>query len=144
MQVNNRRSVDCRHTAVSVLYSCVGRVLWGAYFSSMLSVSTRTRPELGPGVASGFSSIPPASWHMRPHTQERARQWRIAKGEATATDLKGPVGPATRESWMTDLPVARSGAAQPPKVCTDIGGMAWSPLTQSFCIASSCIQCHIA
>lgn len=47
--------------------------------------------------------------------QERARQWRIAKGEATAEDLRGPAGPATRDTWMTDLPIARSGAAQPPK-----------------------------
>lgn len=45
--------------------------------------------------------------------QERARQWRIARGEGTAEDLRGPVGPAARDTWMTDLPVARSGGGQP-------------------------------
>ncbi|KAK9803593.1 hypothetical protein WJX72_003080 [[Myrmecia] bisecta] len=41
--------------------------------------------------------------------QERERQWRMVRGEATAEDLAGPVqrGPAARDSWMTDLPVER-------------------------------------
>ncbi len=45
--------------------------------------------------------------------QERARQWRVARGQATAEDLRGPVGPAARDTWMTDLPIARSGGGQP-------------------------------
>lgn len=39
---------------------------------------------------------------------ERERQWRIARGQATAEDLAGPAAvpgqPMTRETWMTDLP----------------------------------------
>ena len=40
--------------------------------------------------------------------EERERQWRIAKGQATAADLAGPVAPqpvgVQRETWMTELP----------------------------------------
>ncbi|DBB10067.1 TPA: hypothetical protein ACH3X3_001657 [Trebouxia sp. C0006] len=41
--------------------------------------------------------------------EERKRQWRVARGEATAEDLAGPVrrGPQPRDSWMTDLPPER-------------------------------------
>ncbi|KAK9831957.1 hypothetical protein WJX81_002921 [Elliptochloris bilobata] len=41
--------------------------------------------------------------------EERARQWRVARGTATAEDLTGPVRaqPAGREAWMTVLPEAR-------------------------------------
>lgn len=39
---------------------------------------------------------------------ERERQWRIARGEATADDLAGPAAvpgqPVARETWMTELP----------------------------------------
>ena len=45
--------------------------------------------------------------------EERARQWRLALGQATAADLAGPA-PATgpgggpiRETWMTELPPER-------------------------------------
>lgn len=40
---------------------------------------------------------------------EVARQWRIAKGEATAEDLKGPLtaGEPKREEWITVLPANR-------------------------------------
>ena len=50
--------------------------------------------------------------------QERERQWRIARGTATAEDLRGPirVGPAQRDTWMTDLPEARRAAAAPSQV----------------------------
>ncbi len=48
--------------------------------------------------------------------EERARQWRVARGTATAEDLAGPVrvGPAARESWMTVLPEMRKPKAGPP------------------------------
>ncbi|KAA6418637.1 MAG: hypothetical protein FRX49_11462 [Trebouxia sp. A1-2] len=41
--------------------------------------------------------------------EEHKRQWRVARGEATAEDLAGPVrrGPQPRDSWMTDLPPER-------------------------------------
>lgn len=41
--------------------------------------------------------------------EERERQWRIARGEATAADLAGPaaLGPASRDTWMTELPPER-------------------------------------
>lgn len=46
---------------------------------------------------------------------ERERQWRIARGEATAADLAGPAPPpgqaAARETWMTELPPERRAAA---------------------------------
>lgn len=40
---------------------------------------------------------------------EIARQWRIAKNEATEEDLKGPIqmGPPKREEWITVLPQNR-------------------------------------
>ncbi len=44
--------------------------------------------------------------------EERERQWRIAKGQATAADLAGPVVAqpvgVQRETWMTELPPERS------------------------------------
>ncbi|EIE21657.1 DnaJ-domain-containing protein [Coccomyxa subellipsoidea C-169] len=47
--------------------------------------------------------------------QERERQWRVARGTATAEDLRGPIrsGPAERDTWMTELPEARRPNAQP-------------------------------
>ena len=50
--------------------------------------------------------------------EERERQWRVARGTATAEDLKGPirVGPAQRDTWMTDLPEERRAAAAPSQV----------------------------
>lgn len=52
---------------------------------------------------------------------ERQRQWRIARGEATAADLAGPVaaqfGGPSRDSWMTELPPERkAGSAMPSMV----------------------------
>jgi curved DNA-binding protein CbpA len=45
---------------------------------------------------------------------ERERQWRVARGEATAEDLAGPAGPPAREEWMTVAPAAgRASAAAP-------------------------------
>lgn len=59
---------------------------------------------------------------------ERERQWRIARGQATAEDLAGPVatGPAGREAWMTDLPPERQAPAGPtmPAVRRPGGGEA--------------------
>ena len=45
--------------------------------------------------------------------QETARQWRVARGEASAEDLKGPLrpGPAIREEWITVLPASRRPSA---------------------------------
>lgn len=50
--------------------------------------------------------------------QERERQWRVARGTATAEDLQGPIrsGPAERDTWMTELPEARRPNAQPSQV----------------------------
>ncbi|KAK9908498.1 hypothetical protein WJX75_008702 [Coccomyxa subellipsoidea] len=50
--------------------------------------------------------------------QERERQWRVARGTATAEDLQGPIrsGPAERDTWMTDLPEARRPNTQPLQV----------------------------
>ena len=52
--------------------------------------------------------------------QERERQWRVARGEATAEDLAGPVAisaKAARETWMTELPPERqANAAAMPSV----------------------------
>jgi curved DNA-binding protein CbpA len=51
--------------------------------------------------------------------QERDRQWRMARGEATAEDISGvsekfQPRAAQRESWMTDLPPERRAAAPSP------------------------------
>eukprot|EP00887_Chlorella_sp_A99_P006302 scaffold3.g6302.t1 len=46
--------------------------------------------------------------------QERERQWRVARGEATAEDLAGPaaaLGAVARETWMTELPPERQAVA---------------------------------
>lgn len=50
--------------------------------------------------------------------EERERQWRVARGTATAEDLKGPiqVGPAQRDTWMTDIPEVRKASAVPTQV----------------------------
>ena len=50
--------------------------------------------------------------------EERERQWRVARGTATAEDLKGPirVGPAQRDTWMTDLPEERRANPAPSQV----------------------------
>lgn len=50
--------------------------------------------------------------------EERERQWRVARGTATAEDLRGPirVGPAQRDTWMTDLPEARRPNVAPQQV----------------------------
>lgn len=50
--------------------------------------------------------------------EERERQWRVARGTATEEDLKGPiqVGPAQRDTWMTELPEARRASAVPTQV----------------------------
>lgn len=50
--------------------------------------------------------------------QERERQWRVARGTATAEDLRGPIrtGPAERDTWMTELPESRRPNAQPSQV----------------------------
>ncbi|BDA44900.1 probable DnaJ homolog subfamily C member 5 at C-terminar half [Coccomyxa sp. Obi] len=50
--------------------------------------------------------------------EERERQWRVARGTATAEDLRGPIrtGPAERETWMTELPESRRPNAQPSQV----------------------------
>lgn len=50
--------------------------------------------------------------------EERERQWRVARGTATAEDLCGPirVGPAQRDTWMTDLPEARRPNVAPQQV----------------------------
>ncbi|KAL4855003.1 DnaJ subfamily C member 14 [Chlorella vulgaris] len=50
---------------------------------------------------------------------ERARQWRMARGEATAEDLAGPargLEALERDTWMTELPPERRAdvAAAPP------------------------------
>jgi len=53
--------------------------------------------------------------------QERDREWRVARGEATPEDLSGPVGGAaaaggggiTRDSWMTQLPERVASTAPP-------------------------------
>ncbi|KAK9813685.1 hypothetical protein WJX73_003743 [Symbiochloris irregularis] len=48
--------------------------------------------------------------------EERARQWRIVQGKATAEDLAGPVRPpepAARGAWMTELPEERRPNAVP-------------------------------
>lgn len=49
---------------------------------------------------------------------ERARQWRVARGTATAEDLAGPIRsePEGRGAWMTELPEARRPARQPAQV----------------------------
>jgi curved DNA-binding protein CbpA len=55
--------------------------------------------------------------------EERERQWRIAKGTATAEDLnpkvtgKGPSAGGGRDSWMTDLPPEKAATASilPPQ-----------------------------
>ena len=46
---------------------------------------------------------------------ERERQWRVARGTASATDLAGPAkrGPVEREAWMTVLPELRRPGATP-------------------------------
>lgn len=48
---------------------------------------------------------------------ETARQWRVARGEATAEDLQGPKrrGPVQREDWITVLPAARRASAPSQK-----------------------------
>ena len=51
--------------------------------------------------------------------QETERQWRIARGNATAEDRAGPItaaGPLTRGSWMTELPAERRPRATPTQV----------------------------
>ena len=50
--------------------------------------------------------------------EERERQWRVARGTATAEDLRGPirVGPAQRDTWMTDLPEACRPNVAPQQV----------------------------
>ena len=56
--------------------------------------------------------------------EERERQWRVARGQATAADLAGPVegapgwAPQERDTWMTDLPPERAvgGAPTMPSV----------------------------
>ena len=50
--------------------------------------------------------------------EERERQWRVARGTATAEDLKGPirVGPAQRDTWMTVLPEERRPDPTPSQV----------------------------
>ena len=50
--------------------------------------------------------------------EERERQWRVARGTATAEDLRGPiqVGPAQRDTWMTVLPEAQRANAVPTQV----------------------------
>lgn len=59
--------------------------------------------------------------------QERERQWRVAKGQATAADLAGPVAPqpvgVVRDTWMTELPPERRQptAAAMPTVGADKG-----------------------
>jgi hypothetical protein len=49
--------------------------------------------------------------------QETARQWRLARGVATAEDLQGPkkTGPVEREDWITVLPAARRPSAPSQK-----------------------------
>lgn len=49
--------------------------------------------------------------------QEKARQWRVARGEATAEDLQGPLkaGPTEREEWITVLPASRRPSAPSQK-----------------------------
>lgn len=48
---------------------------------------------------------------------ERERQWRIARGEATAADLAGPsteqFGGPSRDAWMTELPPERQAGGGP-------------------------------
>eukprot|EP00891_Asterochloris_glomerata_P008158 jgi/Astpho2/8158/Aster-03090 len=43
--------------------------------------------------------------------EETQRQWRVARGQATAEDLAGPRGPQQRDGWMTELPAARRASA---------------------------------
>ena len=56
---------------------------------------------------------------------ERARQWRVARGTATAEDLAGPsqeqFGEPAREAWMTELPPERSARGAMPSL---VGGSA--------------------
>jgi curved DNA-binding protein CbpA len=51
--------------------------------------------------------------------EERARQWRVARGEATPQDLEGPAGggggPAARDAWMTELPPEATVRQGPPQ-----------------------------
>ena len=65
--------------------------------------------------------------------EERERQWRVARGTATAEDLRGPiqVGPAQRDTWMTDLPDARRASAVPTQV-----NVVWSLTTPSIFLSS--------
>jgi hypothetical protein len=68
--------------------------------------------------------------------EERERQWRIARGEATAADLVGPAaaGPASRDTWMTELPPERR--TDGPPVMPTVGalvGSAWQTGWQLHC-----------
>ena len=49
--------------------------------------------------------------------EETARQWRVARGQATDEDLQGPVSarPQGREEWLTALPAARRPSAPSQK-----------------------------
>lgn len=52
-------------------------------------------------------------------TLHRQRQWRVARGTATAADLAGPVAgpePPGRGAWMTELPPERRPRAAPSQV----------------------------
>ena len=62
--------------------------------------------------------------------QERERQWRVARGTATAEDLRGPIcsGPAERDTWMTELPEARRPNVQPSQVNV-VGASCFLPVT---------------
>lgn len=67
--------------------------------------------------------------------QERERQWRVARGTATAEDLRGSVqrGPAARDSWMTDLPEARRPNATPSQVNVVGLPLSMNPLASQAC-----------
>ena len=78
--------------------------------------------------------------------QERERQWRVARGTATAEDLRGPIraGPAARDAWMTELPDAARPSAVPTQtnvvrqLAASRPGRAYDAMPQG-CVAACCL-----
>lgn len=77
--------------------------------------------------------------------QERERQWRVARGTATAEDMRGPIraGPAQRDTWMTDLPEARRPNAQPSQVNV-VSARCLSAVTPCNCAVHALGRPHLA
>lgn len=71
--------------------------------------------------------------------QERERQWRVARGEATAADLAGPAVPPgqelARDTWMTELPPERrtDNAAAAMPTASVVGQVAGRAVGRGFC-----------